>query len=95
MAKQCLKITVTGKVQTIGYRDYAKKQAEKLSIEGTAQNAENGGVIILACSEANALDSFIDALYDGPAGAEVENVAAEPLQNKKEFRGVFRVIGQD
>ena len=94
MAKQCLKITVTGTVQNASYRLYVKKQAEKLSIEGTVQNAETGGVIIFACSSTDTIDAFIDALYDGPSEAQVESVAAEPLMLVKDFRGVFRAIGE-
>ncbi len=93
MAKQCLKITVSGNVQSVGYRAYVKQQAEKLAIEGTAQNAEGGVVIIFACSNTETLDSFIDVLYEGPQDASVSNVVAEPLVVQKEFRGVFRVIG--
>ncbi len=93
MAKQCLKITVSGTVHGVGYREYVKKQAEKLAIEGTAQNLEGGVVIIFACSSTETLDSFIDLLYDGPAEANVANVVAEPMINEKDFRGVFRVIG--
>ncbi len=93
MAKQCLKITVSGDVQSVGYRAYVKKQAEKLLIEGTAQNAEGGEVIIFACSSTETLDSFIDVLYKGPKEANVANVEAEPLLQQKDFRGVFRVIG--
>ncbi len=93
MAKQCLKITVSGQVHGVGYREYVKQQAEKLAIEGTAQNREGGEVIIFASSSTETLDSFIDVLYDGPSEANVANVVAEPMINEKDFRGVFRVIG--
>ena len=93
MAKQCLKITVSGNVHGVSYRAYVKEQAEKLKIEGTAQNLESGEVIILVCSDSEVLDDFIDVLYDGPKEASVANVVAEPLGVPKDFRGVFRVIG--
>lgn len=91
--KQCLKITVSGTVQGTGYREFAKKVAMKLLIEGTAQNQEDGTVIIYACGDSNNLDTFIDELYKGPKKAHVKNINVEPLIAEKSFRGVFRVIG--
>ncbi len=93
MATQCLKITVSGNVNGVGYRAYVKKQAERLKVEGTAQNIEGGDVIIFACSSSEVLDEFIDVLYEGPKEASIANVVAEPLVAQKDFRGVFRIIG--
>ncbi len=92
--KQTLKITVRGKIQGIGYRDFVQKSAQKLGIEGTVQNNDDGTVTICAGSAADALDSFIDQLYKGPKESKVEEVSAEPLIGGKNFRGVFRVLGE-
>lgn len=91
--KQCLRIKVFGQVQGIGYREFAKKAAHKLEIEGTAQNIEEEYVMIYACGDSNKLDAFIDELYKGPKNAQVKNIEVEPLVLEKDFRGVFRVIG--
>jgi acylphosphatase len=91
--KQCLKIKVFGQVQGTGYREFAKKAAHKLEIEGTAQNIEDGSVVIYACGDSNNLDSFLDELYKGPKNAHIKNIEAEPFLSEKDFRGVFRVIG--
>ncbi len=92
--KRCLRIKVTGKIQGVFYRRFAQKNAEKLGIEGTIQNLEDGkSVLILACGNSEKLDDFIDTLYEGSSKSKVENVSAEPLRPKKDFRGVFRIIG--
>jgi acylphosphatase len=92
--RRCLKIKVIGKVQGVFYRDFAQKSAAKLQIEGTAQNSiEATSVIILACGSAEKLDAFIDELYKGSPKSKVENIVVEPLQQIKDFRGVFRIIG--
>ena len=91
--KQCVKITISGKVQGVGYRRHVQAEAEKLNIEGTVQNQDEGHVIIFACGPSENLDNFIDALYRGPKKAQVENVAVEPFVAQKDFRGVFRIIG--
>ncbi|MFH1644620.1 MAG: acylphosphatase [bacterium] len=91
--KRCIKIIVTGRVQGVFYRDFVRKNAEKLGVEGSVQNQEDGTVIIYACSFAEILDDFIDALYQGSNKSLVEDVSVTPLNMDKNFRGVFRVIG--
>ncbi|MBD3231610.1 acylphosphatase [Candidatus Dependentiae bacterium] len=91
--RRCVKITIIGKVQDVGYRSFAKKNAEKFQIEGIAQNQEDGSVLITVCGDSNKLDDFIDALYKGPPKAKVNDVLVEPFLQDRDFRGVFRVIG--
>ncbi len=91
--RRCVKIKVTGKVQDVGYRDFAKKHATKLKIEGIAQNQDDESVLITACGDSDRLDDFIDALYKGTLKSKIEDVSVEPFLQDKDFRGVFRVIG--
>jgi len=90
--KQCVKMHVTGKVQGVGFRDFAQKQAQILQIEGAIQNVDNGEVSILACGSSSNLDTFIEQMYKGSPASKVLNVAVEPFLNNKDFRGVFRII---
>ena len=92
--RRCSKITIQGKVQGVSFREFVQKKAEKFNIEGTVQNSHNDIVIINACGMAENIDDFIDALYSGPPKSKVEKISEEPLSNKPEFRGVFRIIGQ-
>ena len=92
--KRCVRIIVSGVVQGVFYRDFVRESASKLGVEGSVQNQEDGSVEILACGLAESLDDFIDLLYQGSSKSNVENVAVAPLAISKEFRGVFRVIGQ-
>ena len=92
--KRCVRIIVSGVVQGVFYRDFARESASKLGVEGSIQNQEDGSVIIFACGLAECLDDFIDLLYQGSSKSSVENVFVAPLSLNKEFRGVFRVIGQ-
>jgi len=91
--KRCLKIKVTGKVQGVFYREFAQKSAQKLQIEGTAQNMEDSSVLIQVCGTSEKLDDFIDELYKGSKQSKVDDVETEPLIQEKDFRGVFRIIG--
>jgi len=91
--RQCLKIVVSGKVQGVGYRKFVQKEASRLNVEGVVQNSDDGVVQILVCGFSSSLDDFIDCLYKGTKGSKVENLSVEPLNQIKDFRGVFRIIG--
>ena len=91
--RKSLKIHVLGKVQGVSYRTAAQKHAQSLGIEGTVQNAEDGSVIIYACGQSDNLDKLIDFLYKGTSDSKITDLIAEPFMNEKDFRGVFRIIG--
>ncbi len=92
--KQCVVITVSGKVQDVGYRKYVQTQAQQLELEGIVQNCEDKNkVLIKACGQSVKLDSFIDLLYKGTKTSRVDEITVEPLLQEKSFREVFRIIG--
>lgn len=91
--KKCLKIRVCGNVQGVAYRAHTKKHADTLGIEGTVQNSDDGSVLIYACGNAVNLEKLLDVLYKGTPDSSVEDLIAEPFLNEKNFRGVFRIIG--
>ena len=47
--RRCVKITIKGTVQGVGYRHFIQKHAEKLSLEGSIQNEEDGTVLACVC----------------------------------------------
>ncbi len=93
--KRSLRITVGGKVQNVGLREKIKTVAEDLKVEGTAENTDAGTVIIYVSGEGEALDSLIDAIYEGTKTSVIEYVDVESNTTPRNFRGVFRVIGED
>ena len=95
IVKRSLKITVSGVVQNVGLRQHIQLVAEKLRLEGTAENTEDGKVIIYAAGEGEKLDSLIDAIYEGTKGATIEDVEVESNTAPRNFRGVFRLIGDE
>ena len=90
--KSCVKINVIGHVQGVGFRDFAKKQAQSFQVEGLIQNLDDNKVSISACGLSDALDKFIEQIYKGPKKSSVQNVEVEPISSHKDFRGVFRII---
>lgn len=93
--RRCSRIVVRGKVQGVLYRDFVKEHAQKLEIEGTVQNSNDGSVVINACGSTDKFEDFIDVLYQGSPESEVEEVVEEPITHGRDFRGVFRIIGSE
>lgn len=92
--KRCSRLIVKGKVQGVFYRDFVKKHAEELDIEGTIQNSNDGTVVIDVCGTSEKIEDLIDFLYQGSPKSEVEEILEEPLRQGRDFRGVFRIIGK-
>jgi acylphosphatase len=65
---------VSGRVQGVGYRYFARQSADRLGVAGFARNLADGSVEVIAEGDAAALGAFEDALRSGPSFAEVGNV---------------------
>ncbi len=83
--KKQVKLTISGKVQGVCYRDAAQKQARKLSITGWVRNMPDGTVEILCRGESGAIEKFISWCKNGSPAASVRSVDVEkqPLDNEK------------
>jgi acylphosphatase len=83
-------LVVTGKVQGVFYRHYAKKEADKLRIKGWCQNRENGSVHIVAIGQDSDIDKFIEWTKNGTSLAKVRKVeiSEESFEN---FEGEFEI----
>ena len=55
----CRRALVSGTVQGVGYRAFARRAALELGIRGHARNLPDGRVEVLACGEAAALEEFV------------------------------------
>jgi acylphosphatase len=68
---------VTGRVQGVGYRYTAVRQARALGITGTVANRADGGVDVRAEGARPDLERFCEWLRHGPPGAHVRDVQVE------------------
>lgn len=93
--KKHIKIKVVGTVQGVGYRDFVQQQAAKLGIEGTIQYSNHSAVLIYAWGTSDLLEQFIDQLYIGSKKSHVESVETESCSENRDFRGIFRIIGEE
>ena len=75
----CLLIHISGTVQGVGYRVFARSAARELGIRGHARNLPDGRVEVLACGSRQALDELLVHLRAGPRWSRVEDVVAETV----------------
>lgn len=76
-----LRMLVSGRVQGVGYRMWARGEAERLGISGTIRNLPDATVEVLARGTAAQLDRFHEILARGPVGAEVDAVQRQPAEH--------------
>jgi acylphosphatase len=86
-----VKIIVSGKVQGVCFRANAKKQAEKLSVQGWVKNLPSGEVEINATAMDSAIAQLIAWCYKGPAFAKVERVTVTEWVNNEPIAG-FEIV---
>lgn len=68
---------VSGRVQGVGYRMFARDAALAEGLSGLARNLEDGRVEVYVEGEAEALDRFEARLRQGPPLARVAGVEVE------------------
>lgn len=84
--KQAFAVTLSGRVQNVGFRFATVEKAQEIGIKGFVKNKPDGTVYIEAEGEANDLNRFLEWCKEGPPAAKVENVENQeiPIQ---EFAG--------
>ena len=72
------KFIVSGIVQNVWFRDFVKRNATKLGVNGWARNRRDGRVEILAQGQELQLDELEKQLWIGPAASRVVDVTSQP-----------------
>jgi acylphosphatase len=71
------KITVTGRVQGVGYRAWVADEATARDLEGWVRNVRDGSVEALLAGPADVVADMIAACRRGPSVARVDAVREE------------------
>ena len=82
---------VSGSVQGVGYRQFARRMAQSLGVSGYAKNLMDGRVEIYALGSPDQLDSLRRKLEVGPASALVWEVSEEPAQVLPRYGDEFSI----
>jgi Acylphosphatases len=69
-----LHVFVTGKVQGVSYRGFARRTALELGLKGWVRNLYDGRVEAVAEGTRVDLETFIGRLEAGPAAARIEDL---------------------
>lgn len=73
------RLGITGRVQGVGYRDWAMATAQRLGLRGWVRNRADGSVEALVVGDDNAVGKMIEACRRGPTLAKVDAVEVEPV----------------
>ncbi|MEI7664361.1 MAG: acylphosphatase [Bacteroidota bacterium] len=85
-------ITLTGKVQRVGFRFYSMEAAARYSINGFIMNSGHDQVYIEAEGSDENIHLFLSWCRKGPVGARVDNLemSEAPLKNFSGYKVVHR-----
>jgi acylphosphatase len=85
-----LEATVRGRVQGVGYRVFALREAGALGLDGFVANEADGSVRVVAEGRRTDLDALLERLQDGPPAGYVDRVATRWEPARGMARG-FRI----
>ncbi len=77
---KAVRAVVRGDVQGVGYRDAALRRARQLGATGWVRNGDDGSVLVHAEGPEAAVEELVAFLREGPPGAGVAEVTAEPAK---------------
>jgi acylphosphatase len=68
---------ITGRVQGVGFRWWARETARRLGLRGLIRNERDGSVFVEAAGDPAGMEQFRQSLETGPPGAIVEQLKEE------------------
>jgi acylphosphatase len=84
-SKSAAEIIVEGRVQGVGYRNYAQRRGSSLGLAGYVMNLKDGRVRARAEGPRPVIEEFIRELGKGPPLSRVENVKVRWLPPSGRF----------
>jgi acylphosphatase len=78
-------VTVSGRVQGVGFRYFTQNKAEESGLTGWVRNLPDGKVEVLAFGPESELEQFMQVLNEGPLGSKVIHLQFQWLQEKQDF----------
>ena len=84
-------VSIRGRVQGVGYRMWAEREARALGLKGWVRNEPDGSVTALVGGPDEAVARMIELFWSGPRSAAVTTVTAKPADSADLPQG-FRQI---
>ena len=83
------RIIVSGIVQGVSFRSFAKKHAHKLQLNGFVRNLPDGSLEVIAEGKKEKIEELIKEIRKGPEGSKVDDIKIE--WRKDEGYSIFEV----
>jgi acylphosphatase len=77
--RRAVRLRITGRVQGVGFRWFAREEARGLSLAGRVRNLPDGSVEVVAAGDPLALARFRERLRQGPPGGRVQEIEEQEL----------------
>lgn len=85
MTKERAHLLITGRVQGVYFRSYARSEAENLNLKGWVRNSVGGSVEIIVEGNKADIKKFIDWCHEGSPPSKVTRVQVEWQEYQGEF----------
>lgn len=85
------RLRIVGRVQGVGYRDWAIYTGQRLGLRGWVRNRTDGSVEALIAGDDLAVNAMIDACRGGPAHARVDKLDVTPAAETDMREGFVRL----
>jgi acylphosphatase len=82
---------VSGRVQGVGYRYFARQAAQALGVRGWIRNLPDGGCEVQVAGSGELLQRFQDELRRGPRGSRVDDIDEERLVQVPDWQS-FQIV---
>jgi acylphosphatase len=81
-AQATLRASAHGYVQGVGFRVFLRSQAWNLGVHGYVQNLADGSIKLVASGPRKSLETLLQQMWRGPAGAHVTAVDTEWIDSE-------------
>ena len=68
-----VRVTISGRVQGVGFRYFTRREGEHLGLVGWVKNLPNGDVEAEAEGDEAQVDTFVEAIRRGPPASRILN----------------------
>jgi acylphosphatase len=82
MGEKCVRITINGRVQGVGFRAWLERRASSLALKGWVRNRADGSVEAVLLGPEATVDRMIGICREGPRLSVVSNVEVSPATNE-------------
>ncbi len=85
MSNRIYKVQITGRVQGVSFRFWAREEAVRLGLGGWVRNLPDGRVEALIQGERAAVDRMLSWLLQGPPAARVAGVSHTETPTERHY----------